>query len=1025
MAQSSRRGGGMMLTTTKGKPLFLPFWILILGTFLFSSALSQTLDEAEPNNMKEEANELKLGESIKGLIQTSDDRDWFKLNVEASDRNIIRMDLSGVSGVNLFLELFDSTGKRLTRYDVGIEGEAESVINFGVTEGFYYVLVDAREFNEKEGYTLTTALVGPWQVGMEFESNDTSERANPLKPGQRVQGYFYPDYDQDWHKVSPGEAGKSVHKISLSAVPELDTMIEVYDKDGRSRLIRHNRGRTSEPEIIINLGTSQEDYYVSVRCPSRRYNKTDQYTLLIETVGPWQEGMEFEPNSWKEAANTLKLDEPVSGYIYPERDIDWYSFTVPQPGLDIMVVELSGLENVNTRLDLLDSDGNRLKRADSGWEGAKEMIVRMRVKPGQYYVNVFSGHENADKEYTLRVGKPNVPPATGEEVNRALAKGLDYLASQQTAEGNWPGSYGTGAGVTGLGLMAFLGAECVPKDYSPNIKKAISFLKTQYHPSSDYQPDSKDSAMFGGFIGDDDPMYTHSIATLALIEAIVDRNELSLEPVVEDALQLIIRSQNTEHKPAILGGPINPDARDYGGWRYEPDSVDADISVTGWVILALKAAYNAGFTIPDWTLQKAAQFIRKCFNERDQAFAYQVGGSISCSRTGTGMLSLQMCGFPQDSLIPQAARFMQNNAPVWEEESPGSWPFYYWYYGTRAMLNAGGDDWRIWKDWMCRLLVDNQKSSGCWEAAEDEERVGEVYTTALGALMLELCCGQVPIYMRRLGNLSVSMEGGPEAAAAVPRTIELILDASNSMWGQIQKIPKIEIAKEVLSTIVQGLPDDVDVGLRIYGHQHSYKRQNCTDSELVVPVGQVNKELLIQKIKAITPRGMTPIAYSLEQAGSDLKGKKGEKVLILVSDGEESCGGDPVAAANNLNEAGLQVKMHVVGFDIEDEATREQLKGIAEITAGKYFDAAGAEELQSALKEAVRLTYTVYDADGEEIFQDFVGGETRRLKVGTYKIIINTEPPTVVENIDVEQSQEAVLILKKLGREFKVEVKKK
>ena len=1005
---------------------FFSCLMALIFVFCFvNHSWSQTLDEIEPNNRREEATALKLGEGIKGLLQTSNDRDWFKVIVGTQGKNITQMALSGVSGVNLVLEIYDSAGKRLTRYDTGKKGEPESVFNFGVTEGFYYVLVDSREFNDTESYTLSTDLVGPWQEGTEFESNDTAERANPLKLGQHVQGYFYPDYDKDWYKISPDKTGKTVNRISLSAVLELDTWIEVYDTDGRSRLVRHNRGRVSEPEVIINLGASEEDYYVSVQCPSRKNNKTDQYTLIIETVGPWEEGMEFEPNSWKEAANTLKLDEVVSGYIYPQRDIDWYSFTVPEPGLDIMVIEVSELEGVNTRLDLLDADGNRLKRMDSGGEGAREMIVRMRVNPGKYYVNVYSGYENAEKEYMLRVGKPTVPPASEEEVNRALAKALDYLVSQQTAEGNWPGNYGKGAGITGLGLMAFLGAECVPKDYSPNIKKAIAFLKTQYHPSSDYPPDSKDAAMFGGFIGKADPMYTHSIATLALVEAIVDRNELSLEPIVEEALQLIIRSQNTEHKPPILKGPVKPDARDYGGWRYRPDSLDADISVTGWVILALKAAYNAGFTIPDWTLQKAADFIRKCFQEKDQAFSYQVGGSVSCSRTGAGMLSLQMCGFPDDPFISPAMRFIQNNAPVWEDESPGSWPFYYWYYGTRAMLNVGGDDWRIWKDWMCRLLVDNQNASGSWDPAEEEKRIEEVYTTALGALMLELCCGQVPIYMRRLGNLSISMEGGPEAAAAVPQTIELILDASNSMWGQIQKRPKIEIAKEVLSSIVQGLPGDVDVGLRIYGHQHSYKRQNCTDSELVVPITQVNKKLLIEKIQAITPRGMTPIAYSLEQTGSDLAGIEGEKVIILVSDGKESCGGDPAAVAKKLNEAGLKVKLHVVGFDIGDEATREQLKGIADSTAGQYFDASGAEELKSALTEAVRLTYTVYDAEGKEMFQDFVGGRTRRLKVGTYKVVLNTEPPTVFENVTIEQSKDVALIVKKVDKEFTIEIKKR
>jgi hypothetical protein len=66
-------------------------------------------------------------------------------------------------------------------------------------------------------------------------------------------------------------------------------------------------------------------------------------------------------------------------------------------------------------------------------------------------------------------------------------------------------------------------------------------------------------------------MYEHAIATLALIEALVEMNDISLVPLIEDALQLIIRAQNTEHKPELLGGPINVDSENYGGWRYGPD----------------------------------------------------------------------------------------------------------------------------------------------------------------------------------------------------------------------------------------------------------------------------------------------------------------------------------------------------------------------------------------------------------------------------------------------------------------------
>ena len=95
----------------------------------------------------------------------------------------------------------------------------------------------------------------------------------------------------------------------------------------------------------------------------------------------------------------------------------------------------------------------------------------------------------------------------------------------------------------------------------------------------------------------------------------------------------------------------------------------------------------------------------------DGSFRYDSPGATgnSCARAGMGALSLQLSGFPQDPAIPPALRFMQDNAPRWNIEQPGDgYPFYYWYYGTRAMYLAGGDDWRIWKDWMCRFLVDHQ-----------------------------------------------------------------------------------------------------------------------------------------------------------------------------------------------------------------------------------------------------------------------------------------------------------------------------
>ncbi|MCL7414342.1 MAG: hypothetical protein M8353_12150, partial [ANME-2 cluster archaeon] len=514
----------------------------------------------------------------------------------------------------------------------------------------------------------------------------------------------------------------------------------------------YNVGEKGEAEAVINLGVTEGIiYYIEVRAV-RAYsgmNQNNSYTLKTQLIGPWQEGQEFEVNNKKGQANELKLDQIITGYIFPSDDDDWYTVTVPEKGLDILVIELSAVPQVDLSFTLLDAEGTNIKFANIGSTGEEESMVRMKYPSGKYYVRVGGGQANNEEPYTLRVGKPTVTPATEEEVSQALTRALDYLASEQTKEGYWSQSrHDCKVGIAGLALQAFIGGECAPKDYSSNIKAAINFLKTEYHPSSEYQTGTKDRAIYGGLIAKSQPMYEHAIATLALIEVLVEMNDLSLAPIIEDALQLIIRAQNTEHKPELLGGPIDIDSTNYGGWRYNPDRKDSDISVTGWQILALKGALSVGFSIPEWSLPKAADYLRSCYDEDHHSFGYYTSsGGGGCARAGMGALGLQLSGYPDDPLIKPALRYMQDNAPTWEFEDPGpGWPFYYWYYGSRAMLLAGGEYWRIWKNWTCRLLVDHQNSDGSWTGAQREEGM-EIYTTALGALILELCCGHLPVYM--------------------------------------------------------------------------------------------------------------------------------------------------------------------------------------------------------------------------------------------------------------------------------------
>ena len=174
-----------------------------------------------------------------------------------------------------------------------------------------------------------------------------------------------------------------------------------------------------------------------------------------------------------------------------------------------------------------------------------------------------------------------------------------------------------------------------------------------------------------------------------------------------------------------------------------------------------------------------------------------------------------------------------------------------------------------------------------------------------------------------------------------------ILDASGSMWGQIENTAKIAIAKEVMTGLIQELPDTVQAGVQVYGHR---SKGACDDIETLSLVGQHDKATLIQKIQSIQPKGMTPITRSLEIAGEQLKENETETTLVLISDGKETCEGDPCAMAQQLRDQGIQVKVHVVGFDVTQEEGK-QLVCIAKAGGGKYFSAGNTAELKEALVE--------------------------------------------------------------------------
>lgn len=188
-----------------------------------------------------------------------------------------------------------------------------------------------------------------------------------------------------------------------------------------------------------------------------------------------------------------------------------------------------------------------------------------------------------------------------------------------------------------------------------------------------------------------------------------------------------------------------------------------------------------------------------------------------------------------------------------------------------------------------------------------------------------------------------------------PNTI-LVLDGSGSMWGQIDGVNKIVIAREVIAQMLADMADDVSLGLTVYGHR---QRGSCTDIETIVAPAPGTQDRILEAVNAINPRGRTPMTDAVIAAAQSLRSTEEAATVILVSDGIENCNPDPCAIAAELEAAGVDFTAHVIGFDVASEPeARAQMQCIADNTGGQFLTADNATELSEALEQVVAVMPT-------------------------------------------------------------------
>jgi hypothetical protein len=239
------------------------------------------------------------------------------------------------------------------------------------------------------------------------------------------------------------------------------------------------------------------------------------------------------------------------------------------------------------------------------------------------------------------------------------------------------------------------------------------------------------------------------------------------------------------------------------------------------------------------------------------------------------------------------------------------------------------------------------------------------------------------------GELSVVSALAP--ATKTSRNLEIILDASGSMKTPLAgKKTRWDVALETLQQVLGRLPDDFNVGLRIYGHREASRSPaTCTDSELIVPVQKLDRAGILDRARSFKPKGETPLVYSALQARDDLRGVGGGTV-ILITDGEESCKGDPVKAAADLEASGLDIRLNIVGFALKNPRVQQDLAGFSQSTGGLFYAADSGPALADAVMVAAveKFPYVVYDGTGKAVVTGEAGSGSDTLPAGEYRVVV-------------------------------------
>ena len=328
---------------------------------------------------------------------------------------------------------------------------------------------------------------------------------------------------------------------------------------------------------------------------------------------------------------------------------------------------------------------------------------------------------------------PSTSNTTGRrDIDRSIDRGIKFLRECQRDNGsiidptNQSGIHATA--LTSLSLLAFAAAGHTLTDQSATgdvMRRGLQFVLDVKRID--------ETGYFGHHDGS--RMYGHGITTLMLGEllgtAADPRTDHRIRQRLTKGVSVILTSQQLARQSIYRGG-----------WRYLPQSRDADMSVSIWQTMALRSAHNAELFVPEDAIDQALTFIKRCHN--DNGFGYQPGKPADFSMTGAGLVALHVCGIHDAPQAKSAADWLLEHPPT--PKTP--WFYYGLYYYTQGMFQQGPPHDTTARNHTQRLLIKLQQENGSWIGTDRESEGGTVYCTALATMSLAVRYHYLPIYQR-------------------------------------------------------------------------------------------------------------------------------------------------------------------------------------------------------------------------------------------------------------------------------------